>query len=170
MGMTSGGSGAPMSEINITPLVDVMLVLLIIFMVTAPMMGRGVELDLPKAKAQAMEVDESKLVMTIDKDRNVFLGETPIPHARLEEALANNSRLQREGELYLKADATIPYGFVIQVMAVVKQAGIPKLGMVTDPVEGSWPPADLGGGAPTATAPTADQDEGSAEPEGEPAS
>jgi biopolymer transport protein TolR len=132
-----------MSEINVTPFVDVMLVLLIIFMVTAPMIGRGVELDLPKAEAQAMDVDESKLVLTITSDLEVFLGETPIPHARLEDALASNARLQREGELYLQADKHIPYGFVIQVMAIVKKAGIPKLGMVTDPVEGAWPPADL---------------------------
>jgi len=143
MAMTQGsGPGTTMSEINVTPLVDVMLVLLIIFMITAPMMGRGVELDLPQAQAQAMEVDESKLVMTIDADRRVLLGETEVPHARLEAALLANERLQREGELYLKADKDIPYGFVVQVMAIIKQAGIPKLGMVTDPVEGSWPPAD----------------------------
>ena len=143
MAMTSGGgSGAPMSDINITPLVDVMLVLLIIFMITAPMMGRGVELDLPKAQAQAMDVDESKLVMTIDADRRVFLGETEVPHARLEEALLNNARIQRERELYLKADKDIPYGFVVQVMAIIKKAGVPKLGMVTDPVLGTWPPPD----------------------------
>lgn len=143
MAMTSGGGpSAPMSEINITPLVDVMLVLLIIFMITAPMIGRGVELDLPKAEAQPMDVDESKLVMTIDKERQVFLGETLIPHEQLEDALVNNARLQREGELYLKADETIPYGFVIQVMAIVKKAGIPKLGMVTDPIQGTWPPVE----------------------------
>ena len=141
MAMASGGGNGPMSDINITPLVDVMLVLLIIFMITAPMMDdKGVELDLPKAEAKQMEVDESKLVMTIDKDRQVFLGETRVPHAKLEEVLVNNARLQREGELYLKADRTIPYGFVVQVMAVVKKAGIPKLGMVTDPAGGKWPP------------------------------
>ncbi len=144
MGMTgNAGPGVPMSEINITPFVDVMLVLLIIFMVTAPMIGRGVELDLPRAQAQLMNVDESKLVMTIDADRKVFLGETEIPPARLEEALVNNSRLQREGELYLKADKNISYGFVVQVMAIIKKAGIPKLGMVTDPVKGKWPPEDM---------------------------
>ena len=144
MGMTgSAGPGATMSEINITPFVDVMLVLLIIFMVTAPMIGRGVELDLPRAQAQLMNVDESKLVMTIDAERKVFLGETEIPPARLEEALVNNNRLQREGELYLKADKNISYGFVVQVMAIIKKAGIPKLGMVTDPVEGKWPPEDM---------------------------
>jgi biopolymer transport protein TolR len=141
MGISSGGgSGSPICEINITPLVDVMLVLLIIFMITAPMMNRGVELDLPKAKALPMEVDESKLILTIDKEQKVFLGETYIPNAKLEDALSNNSRLQRERELYLKADETVPYGFVVKVMAIVKKAGIPKLGMVTDPIEGAWPP------------------------------
>ena len=129
MGMTtSGGPNAPMSEINITPFVEVMLVLLIIFMVTAPMLSKGVEIDLPKAKAQPMEVDESKLLMVIDAKRRVFLGETESPHARLEEALVNNVRLQREG------------GFVVQVMAIIKKAGVPKLGMVTDPIDEEWPP------------------------------
>ncbi len=141
MGMTSGGgAGAPMSEINITPMVDVMLVLLIIFMITAPMLEKGVEIDLPKAKAQPMEVDESKLMMIIDGKRRVFLGETEIPHAKLEEALVNNVRLQREGELYLKADRGLSYGFVVQVMAIIKRAGVPKLGMVTDPIDEQWPP------------------------------
>ena len=131
-----------MSEINITPMVDVMLVLLIIFMITAPMIGRGVELDLPKAKAEPMDVDQSKLVMTIDAQRRVFLGKTEIPHAKLEDALASNARLKREGELYLQADAGVPYGFVVQVMAIIKKAGIPKLGMITDPAQGKWPPEE----------------------------
>jgi biopolymer transport protein TolR len=131
-----------MSEINITPMVDVMLVLLIIFMITAPMIGRGVELDLPKAKAEPMDVDQSKLVMTIDAERRVFLGKTEIPHAKLEDALASNARLKREGELYLQADAGVPYGFVVQVMAIIKKAGIPKLGMITDPAQGKWPPEE----------------------------
>lgn len=141
MGMTpSGGPNAPMSEINITPFVDVMLVLLIIFMITAPMMTKGVELDLPRAQAMPMEVDESKLLLIIDAQKRVYLGETEIPHARLEEALANNPRLQRERELYLKADRSLSYGFVVQVMAIIKKAGVPKLGMVTDPIDATWPP------------------------------
>ncbi len=141
MGMTpSGGANTPMSEINITPFVDVMLVLLIIFMITAPMMTKGVELDLPRAQAMPMDVDESKLLLIIDAQKRVYLGETEIPHARLEEALANNARLQRERELYLKADRSLSYGFVVQVMAIIKKAGVPKLGMVTDPIDGTWPP------------------------------
>ena len=135
MGMTTSGANAPMSEINITPFVDVMLVLLIIFMITAPMMTKGVELDLPRAQAMPMDVDESKLLLIIDSKKKVYLGETEVPHARLEDALTNNVRLQREGELYLKADRSIPYGFVVQVMAIIKKAGVPKLGMVTDPID-----------------------------------
>lgn len=141
MGMTTGsGPGTAMSEINITPFVDVMLVLLIIFMVTAPMMEKGVEIDLPKAEAQAMEVEESKLVMRIDKQRQVYLGETLVPHERLEDALTTNARLKREGEIYLEADRSVPYGFVVKVMALIKKSGIPKLGMVTDPLDEKWPP------------------------------
>jgi biopolymer transport protein TolR len=139
---SQGGIGSPMSDINITPMVDVMLVLLIIFMVTAPMLNKGVEINLPKAKAEPMEVDKSKLVMIIDAERRVFLGETEIPHAKLEDALGNNARLKREGELYLQADASVPYGFVVQVMAIIKKAGIPKLGMITDPAQGKWPPEE----------------------------
>jgi biopolymer transport protein TolR len=143
MGMSTGsGPGAPMSDINITPFVDVMMVLLIIFMVTAPMISKGVEIELPKAKAQAMDVEEAKLVMTIDAERNVYLGETRIPNEQLEEALATNDRLKREGELYLKADRNVPYGFVVQVMAIVKKSGIPKLGMITDPIDEQWPPPE----------------------------
>jgi biopolymer transport protein TolR len=144
MGMnTTGGPNTLMSEINITPFVDVMLVLLIIFMITAPMMNKGVEIDLPKAKAAPMEVDESKLLMVIDGEQHVFLGKTEIPHAELENALVNNVRLQREGELYLKADRSLPYGFVVQVMAIIKRAGVPKLGMVTDPIDEEWPPTSV---------------------------
>ncbi len=143
MAMTGGGGqNTPMSEINVTPLVDVMLVLLIIFMITAPMMTKGVEIDLPKAKAVPMNVDESKLMLLIDAQQRVYLGETEIPHERLEEALSTNARLKREGELYLKADRSIPYGFVVQVMAIIKKTGIPKLGMVTDPVDEDWPPKE----------------------------
>ncbi|MDD5306696.1 MAG: biopolymer transporter ExbD [Deltaproteobacteria bacterium] len=141
MGVSAqGGPGTLMSEINITPFVDVMLVLLIIFMITAPIMGKGVEIDLPKAQAQPMEVDQSKLMLTIDGKQRVFLGKTEIPPEKLEDALTTNARLKREGELYLQADRSIPYGFVVQVMAIIKKAGVPKLGMVTDPIEEEWPP------------------------------
>jgi biopolymer transport protein TolR len=131
--MGAGSGKGPVSEINVTPLVDVMLVLLIIFMVSAPMMTTGIEIDLPKTHAPRMDVEEQKLLMTITKDQKVFLGETEVPYDQLEQALTTNARLQKERELYLQADETVPYGFVAKVMALVRKGGIDKLGLVTDP-------------------------------------
>lgn len=133
MGMSTGGGKGPVSEINVTPLVDVMLVLLIIFMVSAPMMTTGVEIDLPNTHAPRMEIEEEKLLLTITKEKKVLLGEVEVPYDRLQEALTTNQRLQTERELYLLADENVPYGFVVKVMALIKQGGIEKLGMVTDP-------------------------------------
>jgi biopolymer transport protein TolR len=133
MGMSTGGGKGPLSEINVTPLVDVMLVLLIIFMVSAPMMTTGLEIDLPKARAPRMEREDEKLLLTITKERKVFLGEIEVPYESLEAALTTNQRLQDEKELYLEADETVPYGFVAKVMALVRRGGIEKVGLVTDP-------------------------------------
>ncbi len=143
MGMSSGGGGgrAPLGEINVTPLVDVMLVLLIIFMVAAPMMTTGVEIDLPQTRAPQMEVDEEKLMLTIDADRQVYLGEQLVPSDRLEEALLNNARLQQDDEIYVRADASVPYGFVLHVFTTVRRAGIDTLGLVTDPTGGGAEPS-----------------------------
>lgn len=140
MGMSTGtGRRGAMSDINVTPLVDVMLVLLIIFMVTAPLITQGVPVDLPATNAQPLEGTDKKLVMTLTADKRIFIGtneDNPIPYEQLEEKLSANARLQKEKELYLHADRTLEYGFVIDVMATVKRAGVTKLGMVTDPVEG----------------------------------
>ena len=133
MAFSSGGKG-PLSEINVTPLVDVMLVLLIIFMVSAPMMTTGVEIDLPKTRAPRMDLEEQKLILSIDKQQKVFLGEIEVPYEKLEDALTNNARLQEEKELYLQADETVPYGFVAKVMALIRRGGIDKVGLVTDPL------------------------------------
>ncbi len=134
MGMSSGSGKGPLSEINVTPLVDVMLVLLIIFMVSAPMMTTGIEVDLPKAHAAQMDREEQKLLLSITKDQKVFLGETEIPYDKLEDVLTHNARLQREREIYLQADEAVPYGFVAKVMALLRKGGIDKLGLVTDPL------------------------------------
>jgi len=131
--MSGGGGKGPVSEINVTPLVDVMLVLLIIFMVSAPMMTTGIEVDLPKTQAPRMDVEEQKLLLTITKEQKVFLGETEVPYDKLEATLTTNERLQRERELYLQADETVPYGFVAKVMALIRRGGIDKMGLVTDP-------------------------------------
>ena len=81
-----------------------------------------------------MDIEEEKLLLTIDADRKVYLGETEVPYDKLEAVLTTNERLQREREIYLRADASVPYGFVAKVMALIRRGGIEKLGMVTDPL------------------------------------
>jgi biopolymer transport protein TolR len=133
MAMSGGGGDHSMlSEINVTPLVDVMLVLLIIFMITAPMLEQGVEIDLPRAQAQSIDAADKKLVLSIDKKRRVYLGKTFIPFSQLADKLEHNQRLQSEGELYLRAERELPYGLVVRIMAMARQAGIGKVGMITE--------------------------------------
>ncbi|MEM6273650.1 MAG: ExbD/TolR family protein [Myxococcota bacterium] len=134
MAMNVGGSGRTMSEINVTPMVDIMLVLLIIFMVTAPFIQQGVDVDLPQTNAPAINVDEERLILTVRKDRKIFIGRDEILFDEFEEKLAANPKLQDEKELYLHADRDLPYGFVVDIMARLKAAGVENLGMVTDPV------------------------------------
>jgi len=133
--MSSSTQGAMLTEINVTPLVDVMLVLLIIFMVTAPMLQTGVDVDLPEAKAQTIPDDEGKLILTVTKDKRVFLGKLQIPWDDVEKILRGNAKLNADHELYLHADRGLLYGDVVKIMAAVKQAGVDKLAMVTDPLE-----------------------------------
>ena len=131
---SDGGSGRrAMTDINVTPLVDVMLVLLIIFMVTAPLIQSGVKVDLPRAQAQQMEHAEEKLVLKITHDRRIYLGEAEIKGAELEHKLATNARVQRDKEIYLQADRSLPYGLVVQIMATARRAGVESLGMITEP-------------------------------------
>jgi biopolymer transport protein TolR len=132
-GSGEGGQRRAMTDINVTPLVDVMLVLLIIFMVTAPLIQSGVKVDLPRASAQQMEHQEEKLVLTITRDRRVYLGNAEIAPAELERKLSTNARIQKEKELYLHADRSLPYGQVVEIMAVARRAGVESLGMITDP-------------------------------------
>jgi biopolymer transport protein TolR len=143
MAMTGPGKGDLNSEINVTPLVDVMLVLLIIFMVTAPMLQTGVDLDLPQADAQPVPDDEGKLILSIDRTGKVFLGDTPVAWDDLEAKLSTNAKVKADHELYVDADKNLPYGQVLQVMATAKKAGVNKLLMMTDPSvsQGEKPPA-----------------------------
>ncbi len=134
MAFGSSGGGRPMADINVTPLVDVMLVLMIIFMVTAPLIQRGVDVDLPPANAQPMPADDDVSVLSITKDQKVYLGEAEIPFEELETKIRLNQKLQNDKELYLHADRNLPYGVVVDVMATLKNAGIENLGMVTDPL------------------------------------
>ena len=132
-GSDNGSGRRAMTDINVTPLVDVMLVLLIIFMVTAPLIQSGVKIDLPKASAQQMEHAEEKLVLTITRDKKVSLGDTEIPFDQLEVKLATNARLQKDKELYLHADRSLSYGQVVEIMAIAKRAGVESLGLITEP-------------------------------------
>ncbi len=129
----AGSGREPMVEINITPFVDVMLVLLVVFMVTAPMIKNNLPINLPKTRSPKVSVEDSKLLLTITKDKKIYLGETEVPNEGLEEALKANARLQTEKEIYVQADAELPYGFVTQIMGIVRTAGIEKLGLVTQP-------------------------------------
>jgi biopolymer transport protein TolR len=136
MALSAGDrGGGTLSEINVTPLVDVMLVLLIVFMVAAPMLQTGVDVQLPQAKAQVIPDDEGKLILTLTQDKRAFLGKLQIPFDKIEETLKNNAKLQADKEVYLHADQRLIYGDVVKVMAAVKQAGVTKLSMVTDALE-----------------------------------
>lgn len=134
MAMSSGGGDDDLkSEINVTPLVDVMLVLLIIFMITAPMMNTGVSLELPQVAAENIEDPEGKLVLSIGKDGHIFLGGTQVRWAELEAKLKTNERVQKESSLYIEADTHLQYGVVITAMALAKNAGVQHVMFLTDP-------------------------------------
>jgi biopolymer transport protein TolR len=154
MGMGGGKSSDGMnSEINVTPLVDVMLVLLIIFMVTAPMLQTGVDLELPQAEAAAVPDEEGKLILSIDKRGDAYLGSVPVKWEDLEVKLSTNQKVQTERELYLEADKNLPYGLVLHAMAVAKKSGVTKLMMMTDPIEENGVPQLAPNGAPAPGAP-----------------
>ena len=132
--MVTGSSGKRfMSDINVTPLVDVMLVLLIIFMVTAPMMMQGVDVNLPQTTAKNIKTKEDPLILTVNSKREVFLENRKVSLDELEKKVESIFKYRREKEVLLKADKDVPYGFVIKVMASVKNAGIERLGMITEP-------------------------------------
>lgn len=134
--MAMGGqnnSRGVMAEINVTPLVDVMLVLLVIFMVTAPMMQQGVQVNLPKADTRAMTPAEEAVVVSVDKSGKVFIDKEEIPAGELRKRLSELFVSRAKKEVFLKADAGVPYGEVVRTMADIKGAGIERLGMVTEP-------------------------------------
>lgn len=137
MSSGKGGGRATLSEINVTPMVDVMLVLLIIFMVTTPLIQQGVKVSLPETKAAPVEADEKKLVVSIDLQKRVFIGEAEVPFAEFEEKLKANAKAQKEKEMYLHADRDLPYGTVVDIMAAAQRAGVTNVGMITDPMGAS---------------------------------
>ena len=128
---TRNPSGS-ISQINVVPLVDVMLVLLVIFMVTAPILQQGVQVDLPQAKAGALSGEEEQLVVTVDKQGKVFLNDAAIDMDELAAKLTAITRIRPEKQVFLRADRTVPYGEVVRVMAAVRGAGVQSLGMITE--------------------------------------
>jgi biopolymer transport protein TolR len=131
-----GGSsrriGGTLAEINIIPLVDVTLVVLLIFMLTAPLMYRGVDVNLPKTSGKPTTVEE-RMVLTLSKDQNVYLNDKLVPMASLEQALRDMFKNRQDKTIYLRADQALQYGFVVETMDRVRRSGIEKLGMVTEP-------------------------------------
>ncbi len=132
MASESPQRGALASQINVTPLVDVMLVLLIIFMVTAPIIQQGVEVNLPKVKAQALPGKEEQFVVSITRNREVYLNDTRISAEQLSEKLKAISVERPNRQVFLRADDAVPYGEVVRTMAAIKAAGIEDVGMVTE--------------------------------------
>ena len=136
LGLHSSDSEQPASEINVTPLVDVMLVLLVIFMVTAPMMDQGLQLELPKTKGASLEAStENQLVLKISKDRTIRINDTNIRVGDLKDKLASIYGNRKDRTLFVRADKDVPYGFVAYVIGEVRSAGISKLGLVTVPLD-----------------------------------
>jgi biopolymer transport protein TolR len=139
---SQGSGGGPVSEINVTPLVDVMLVLLIIFMVTAPLVQAGIKVDLPNAEAPQMPVADQKLHVTIGHQDAanpaspicVWVGPDQVTMDQLGARLRANEIVRRDHEAYLQADESIPYGTVVQVLGIMRSSGVEKLGIVTDPL------------------------------------
>ncbi len=134
MGGRSDNRGT-MADINVTPLVDVMLVLLVIFMVTAPMMQQGVQVNLPKANTKAMAQAEETVVVTVNGNGKIFINKDEVPAANLRARLTDMFATREKKEIFLKADAGVPYGEVVKTMADIKGAGIERLGMVTEPAQ-----------------------------------
>jgi biopolymer transport protein TolR len=119
-----------LSEINVTPFVDVMLVLLVIFMVTAPLLQQGIDVNLPKAKGKDLPPEE-RVTLIIKRDRVIYMNDNPVTLSEMRKKLESISQLNPN--VFLKADKDVPYGFVVEVMGDIKEAGIEKLGMITEP-------------------------------------
>ncbi len=132
MQISEQGTRRTMSEINVTPLVDVMMVLLVIFMVTAPMMQQGVDVNLPQAKGKALPASE-RIIVTIRKDNKVYINKAQVETRELQKKLKLIFAERENKELFLKADKDVPYGVVAEVMGEIREAGVEKLGMVTEP-------------------------------------
>jgi biopolymer transport protein TolR len=132
MAFETGQRGQFASQINVTPLVDVMLVLLVIFMVTAPMIQQGVEVSVPRVKASALPGKEEQFVVSITRNQEVYLNDTKLGLDQLTEKLQAIALARPDREVFVRADEEVPYGTVIRTMAAIKAAGIENVGMVTE--------------------------------------
>ncbi len=143
--MAIGKTSGFVSEINVTPFVDVMLVLLIIFMVTAPMLTEGLDVDLPQTQAvEALPTDTNHVVLTIKKDGAMFLDQYAASPDSLAEQLLTVVK-EQDKQLFLQADKEVPYGVVVDVMGRIKAAGIEKMGIVAERIDDPVPPATTAG-------------------------
>ncbi len=131
---TGSRSGGSLREINVTPLVDVMLVLLIVFMVTAPMMTSGLHIDLPEVQAANTPIKDAKLIVSVTKDEKILFGEDDVT-ANVEDVLLSNPRVQKEHELYIRADKESHYGTVARAVAAARAAGVTSLNLLVEPEE-----------------------------------
>ncbi|MCP4343249.1 MAG: protein TolR [Desulfobulbaceae bacterium] len=131
----SNGRKKLVSDINVTPMVDVMLVLLIIFMVTAPMMTQGVNVELPETTAKSLRQEEKPIVITISKEGDISINNIPLARALMIQELRKNYDSNKNQPIFLRADKNVPYGHVVTVMADVKAVGFDKIGMITKPPE-----------------------------------
>ena len=125
--------GPALADINVTPFVDVVLVLLVIFLITAPMMLGGIDVRVPKTETRNIQPEE-RLVLTVTKDRGLFLDNQPISLDRLSRVLSGMVKRNPRAGVFLKADEAVAYGAVMKVMDVIKRAGVDRVGMVTEPV------------------------------------
>lgn len=123
------------NEINIIPLVDIMLVLLIIFMVAAPLMNDTVDVKLPKARAKTAGVEEESVIIGIKKDESIYIGKTPVSFADLNKKLESIFANREKKELFIRADEMVTHGFIIKVMAGIQGAGVYKISFLTDPTK-----------------------------------
>ena len=126
-------SRLPISEINVTPLVDVMLVLLIIFMITAPHLEQGVPVNLPEVTTTSLPAQTEELVITITAEEKIYINRYQVGLSEIQPKMREILRHRKEKEIYLRADKTVPYGFVVRVMAELKKAGAKSIGLVTEP-------------------------------------
>ena len=131
----SGSQKGPLSEINVVPLVDVMLVLLIIFMITAPMMQHGMNIDIPKVTTKPMATKDDPQVLNVTKEQRLILNDKKLEFKDLKAAMQLLFANRKDKEIYLRADRDVPYGFVVTCMGVIREAGIDKINIVTKPLD-----------------------------------